>query len=393
MTREPAPSDHTPAPGPAPGPAPAAGEAPSPTPSTPSPGPGAAAGLGALIARVVSGVDLSETEAEAAFRAVMSGEATPVQMAALLAALRTKGHAPSEVAGGVRALRAAMIPVSAPTGGDHPPLVDTCGTGGGGVTTFNISTAAALVAAGAGVRVAKHGNRSFTSRSGSADVLEALGVGIQLTPEAMARILDEAGIVFMFAPLLHPAMRHVGPVRRELGIPTIMNVLGPLTNPAGVRRQVVGVSDPGLVPLLVEALAALGHEHALVVHGEAGLDEVSALGPTAVAELVGGEVRHARVTPEELGLERTTPDEIAGGTPEENARIIEEVLGGTRGGGARTVTLMNAAAALLVAGVASDLVEGVERAAHSVDSGAARARLEALREASARYGAAGSAPG
>jgi anthranilate phosphoribosyltransferase len=368
----------------------------APSPSSP-PGAGALpvdsgdpAELGALIARVVSGIDLTGAEAEAAFQRVMAGAASPVQMAALLVGLRAKGHAPSEVAGGVRALRAAMVPVSAPVDGGRPPLIDTCGTGGGGVTTFNISTAAALVAAGAGVRVAKHGNRSFTSRSGSADVLEALGVEIQLTPDAMARVLEEAGIVFMFAPLLHPAMRHVGPVRRELGIPTIMNVLGPLTNPAGVRRQVVGVSDPGLVPLLVDALAALGHEHALVVHGEAGLDEVSALGPTAVAELVGGEVRHYRVTPEELGLERTMPEEIAGGTPEENARIIEELLRGRRGGGARTVTLMNAAAALRVAGVVEDLAEGVERAARAVDSGAALARLEALREASGRY--AGSDP-
>jgi anthranilate phosphoribosyltransferase len=351
-----------------------------------------ASDLSPLLLLVTEGRDLSEAEAEAAFGHVMSGNATPVQMAALLVGLRTKGHAPSEVAGGVRALRGAMRAVRAP---GNRILVDTCGTGGGGLTTFNISTAAALVAAGAGfdagVSVAKHGNRSFTSRSGSADVLEALGVVIELEPDAMAAVLDEAGIVFMFAPLLHPAMRHVGPVRRELGMPTIMNVLGPLTNPAGVRRQVVGVSDAGLVPLLVDALQALGHERALVVHGEAGLDEVSALGPTQVAELDGGEVRHYRITPAAVGLPLASAHEIAGGTPEENARLILDVLEGRNRGGARTVTLMNAAAALLVAGVAETLVEGVEQAAAALDAGAARDRLEALRRASARH-ASGESP-
>jgi anthranilate phosphoribosyltransferase len=337
--------------------------------------------LAPLVARIAGGHDLTEAEAEAAFRHVMAGTASPVQMAALLVGLRVKGHAPSEVAGGVRALRSAMIPVTAPEG---RVLVDTCGTGGGGITTFNISTAAALVAAGAGVAVAKHGNRSFTSKSGSADVLEALGVVIELSPDAMGRVLAEAGIVFMFAPLLHPAMRHVGPVRRELGVPTIMNLLGPLTNPAGVRRQVVGVSDAALVPLLVDALQALGHERALVVHGEAGLDEVSALGPTTIAELAGGAVRHYEVTPESVGLSRSTPAEIAGGSPEENAAIILDVLEGRNRGGARTVTLMNAAAALLAADAVETLVAGVQRAAESVDSGAARERLEALRKASSR---------
>jgi anthranilate phosphoribosyltransferase len=273
-----------------------------------------------------------------------------------------------------------MIPVPAK---DPGALVDTCGTGGGAVTTFNVSTAAALVAAGAGVRIAKHGNRSFTSRSGSADVLEALGVRITLSPEGMGRVLEETGIVFMFAPLLHPAMRHVGPVRKELGIPTIMNLLGPLTNPAGVRRQVVGVSDPGLIPLVVEALRTLGHIRALVVHGEPGMDEVSPLGPTRAAELVGGTVRDVEIRPEELGLPLASEGEIRGGTPEENAALIEGIVGGSIRGGALTVTLLNAAAALLVADAVPSLREGVVKARGSVESGAARGALEALRRATA----------
>jgi anthranilate phosphoribosyltransferase len=336
--------------------------------------------LGALIARVTEGEDLALEEAESAFGSVMRGEATPVQIAALLASLRTKGHAPSEVAGGVRALRSAMIPVLARNPGE---LVDTCGTGGGGFTTFNISTAAALVAAGAGVRIAKHGNRSFTSRSGSADVLEALGVRITLSPEGMSRVLEKAGIVFMFAPLLHPAMRHVGPVRKELGIPTIMNLLGPLTNPAGVRRQVVGVADPAFITLVVQALQALGHEHALVVHGEPGMDEVSPLGETRVAELAGGAVREFTIRPEELGLAPAKPDEIRGGTPEENARMISEILSGETRGGALAVTLLNAAAALLVADAVRSFEEGVADARASVESGAAQRALDALRKATA----------
>jgi len=362
--------------------------------------------LSTLIARITTGRDLTEAEAEAAFDTVMAGAATPVQMAALLVGLRMKGHAPAEVAGGVRALRSAMLPVmdapahaevdalahaevgaSAHAAGEPAPLVDTCGTGGGTVTTFNISTAAALVAAAAGVRVAKHGNRSFTSKSGSADVLEALGVRIQLTPEAMGQVLAEAGIVFMFAPLLHPAMRHVGPVRRELGIPTIMNLLGPLTNPAGVRRQVVGVSDPELLPLVVGALQALGHAHALVVHGAPGIDELSPLGPTRIAELEAGDIRYHEVTPEELGLPQATAEEIAGGFPDENARRILEVLEGKDRGGARTATLMNAAAALRVADLVPDLAAGVIRAAEALDSGAALDRLQRLRAATERYGA------
>ncbi len=338
--------------------------------------------LGPLIQKISAGRDLTVEEAESAFGAVMRGEASPVQMAALLVGLRTKGHAPSEVAGGVRALRRAMVPV--PVSGEGP-LVDTCGTGGGSVTTFNISTAAALVAAAAGVRVAKHGNRSFTSRSGSADVLEALGVEIQLDPGAMGRILEEVGIVFMFAPLLHPAMRHVGPVRRELGIPTIMNLLGPLTNPAGVRRQVVGVSDPTLRTLVAEALRTLGHERALVLHGTPGMDEVSPLGPTRVSDLEGGELREYEVDPAALGLALAREGEIAGGSPQENAALIRAVLEGRERSGARTVVLLNAAATLVAAGVATDMAEGLLQAGEALDSGAAARVLQELGEASRAY--------
>jgi anthranilate phosphoribosyltransferase len=334
--------------------------------------------LRAVIQKAAEGEDLTAFEAEFAFDVFMEGEASPAQMAALLTALRVKGIAPVEVAGGVRALRKAMIPVASAS---PDSLIDTCGTGGGAVTTFNISTAAALVARGAGARIAKHGNRSFSSRSGSADVLEALGVRIELLPEEMERVLEEAGLVFMFAPLLHPAMRHVGPVRRELGFPTIMNILGPLTNPAGVRKQLVGVADPVLVPLVVEALRELGHVRALVVHGEAGLDELSPLGPTDVAELAEGTVSRRTVRPEDFGLEVCSAEELAGGEPEDNAGIILAVLGGEERGGARTAVLMNAGAALYVAGAAPTLEQGAAAAAVAIDDGSALEALERLREA------------
>ncbi|MBV9108397.1 MAG: anthranilate phosphoribosyltransferase, partial [Gemmatimonadetes bacterium] len=279
---------------------------------------------------------LTAAEAEAAFVEVMEGRATPVQMAALLVAIRVRGAVPGEVAGGVRALRRAMVPVPANAEG----LVDTCGTGGGSLTTFNISTAAALLAAGAGVRVAKHGNRSFTSQCGSADVLEALGVRLELAPEEEARVLERTGIVFMFAPLHHPAMKHVGPIRRELGMPTIMNVLGPVTNPAGARRQVVGVSDPALLELIAGALAELGHDRALVVHGQPGLDELSPVGTTEVLEVMDGRWERRIFDPAaELGWERFTPDGLAGGDRRENAEKVERVLRGTLGGAARAAVV------------------------------------------------------
>jgi anthranilate phosphoribosyltransferase len=307
----------------------------------------------------------------------MDGSATPVQMAGLLVGLRSKGLHPSEVAGGVRAMRKAMVRVPA---SEPQELVDTAGTGGGRVTTFNISTAAALVAAGAGVRVAKHGNRSFTSRSGSADVLEALGVGIDLPPERMGEVLEEAGIVFMFAPLLHPAMRHVAPVRRGLGITTLMNVLGPLTNPAGARRQVVGVADPRLLGLVVRALAELGHVRALVVHGAPGMDEISPAGHTRVAELSEEGIREYEITPADLGADESLLEGLRGGEPEENARIIEGVLDG-RDGAPRNAVILNAAAAIYVAGKTSTLAGAADAAVEAIASGAARDALERLRQA------------
>jgi anthranilate phosphoribosyltransferase len=350
------------------------------TAPSPPPPPGAP-GLADLVRKVTDGRHLTVAEARVAIGSFMQGEASPALMGALLAALRTKAVVASEVAGGVLALQDALIPVSF---SDPDRLVDTAGTGGGSVTTFNISTAAALVAAGAGVRLAKHGNRSFTSRSGSADVLEALGVRIELTPERMGEILEEVGIVFMFAPLLHPAMRHVGPVRRELGMPTLMNLLGPLTNPAGARRQVVGVSDPELVPLVVDSLRELGHARAMVVHGHPGLDEISPLGPTRVSELVGGEVRSYELDPETLGLPLHTAEGLAGGEPEDNARRIRQVLGGEDRGVARAAVLLNAAAAIYVGDAAPSLSEALAAARESLDSGAAEAALEALRVASTR---------
>ena len=334
----------------------------------------------AALVRLASERSLTVEEAEAAFTEVMEGNASDVQIAALLVGIRSRGAVAAEVAGGVRALRRAMVPVE-PLSDEI--LIDTCGTGGGGITTFNISTAAALVAAGGGARVAKHGNRSFTSRCGSADVLEALGVELDLTPEREAQILEEAGIVFMFAPLHHPAMRHVGAVRRELAMPTIMNVLGPLTNPAGARRQIVGVADRQLLDLVAEALQMLGHERALVVHGAPGMDELSPLGVTEVVELRDGELSRWDFDPvEELGWDRHQPDELAGGEREDNAAIVVEVLSGRMRGGARAAVVLNAAAALYVAGRADSIPEGVTLAESVLDSGQALARLERLRAAS-----------
>jgi len=329
---------------------------------------------------IANGRVLTADEAEDAFDVFMSGEASEAQMAGVLVGLRTRGVQPSEVAGGVRALRKAMLRVRA----THPDLlVDTAGTGGGSVTTFNISTAAALVTAGAGVPVAKHGNRSFTSKCGSADVLEALGVRIELTPERMADVLEEAGIVFMFAPLLHPAMRHVGPVRRALGITTIMNILGPLTNPAGARRQVLGVADPALLDLIPEALKELGHIRALVVHGSPGMDEVSPVGPTRVVELRQGELRAYEVTPETLGVEPVDLGGLGGGDPARNAQMVEAVLSGEQGP-ARTAVVVNAAAALLVGDAAEDWGAAARLAEATIDEGKAAAALDRLREISSR---------
>lgn len=331
------------------------------------------------IRRLAAGESLTVEETTAAFDVIMRGEATPAQVAAILMALRVKGETADEVAGGAQALRRAMVRLPAP---DPESLVDTCGTGGGTVPTFNISTAAALLAAGAGVRIAKHGNRSFTSQCGSADVLEALGVRIEMPPEAMQRTLERAGIVFMFAPLMHPAMRHVGPVRRELAVGTVMNILGPLANPALAGRQVVGVADATRLPLLAGALAALGSVHALVVHGEPGLDEISPLGCTRVLEVRRGSVQEWTIEPQELGLPVVEPAELAGGTPAENARIILDVLHGRRTDGARSAVLLNAAAAVYVAGQATSFRAAVETAERALEAGKGAEALQRLVQAS-----------
>jgi anthranilate phosphoribosyltransferase len=324
---------------------------------------------------------LTADDAQAAFEIVMRGEATAVQVAALLSALRATGESVDVVAGVVRALRDAMVTLVAE---DPDGLVDTCGTGGGAVATFNISTVAAIVAAGAGVRIAKHGNRSFTTRCGSADVLEALGVEIDVSVSTMEASLRDAGIVFMFAPLMHPAMRHVGPVRRELGIPTVMNIVGPLANPARAGRQVVGVSDLERAPILAGALSALGTTHAMVVYGEPGLDEVSPLGPTHVLDVRKGTTTRWTIHPDEHGFRKIALDDLAGSEPAENARIIVTLLDGKGPPGARAATLLNAAAAIYVSGRVRSFTEGVGAAKKSIDSGQARAVLDRLRSASPR---------
>ena len=324
---------------------------------------------------------LTADDAQAAFDMVMQGHATAVQVASLLSALRATGESPQVVAGVVRALRAAMVSLSAE---DPDGLVDTCGTGGGAVSTFNISTAAAIVAAGAGVRIAKHGNRSFTSRCGSADVLEALGVPIEVPVPVMEAALRDAGIVFMFAPLMHPAMRHVGPVRRELAIPTVMNIVGPLANPARAGRQVVGVADLERAPILAEALAALGTRHALVVHGEPGLDEVSPLGPTHVIEVIDGATKRWTINPGEHGFSNIARGDLAGSEPAENARIIVEILGGAGPAGARAAIILNAGAAVYVSGRVKSYAEGVGAATKSIDSGEAKSVLARLKSAYAK---------
>lgn len=319
---------------------------------------------------------LDADEVGAAFDVIMRGEATGVQISSFLTGLRVAGDSADTVSGAARALRRAMIRLPA---SDPDQLVDTCGTGGGAVTTFNISTAAAFVAAGAGVRIAKHGNRSFTSSCGSADVLEALGVRIDAPVEVMTRSLDEAGIVFMFAPAMHPAMKHVGPIRRELAIPTVMNIVGPLANPAGVGRQLVGVADRDRLGILAEALARLGSVHAMVVFGEPGLDEISPLGTTHVAEVKDGAVAEWTIDPAKHGIGRMNPNDLAGGAPADNAHVILDVLGGGGTPGARAAVELNAAAAIYLSGTAASYYEGVTRAREALNAGSGLAALERLR--------------
>lgn len=337
--------------------------------------------LHAAIRRLAAGEALTRDEAGLAFAEVMRGEGSDAQVAALLMGLRVKGETPDELAGVAAALRDAMLvlPDAAPD-----QLVDTCGTGGGALTTFNISTAAALLAAGAGVRVAKHGNRSFTSKSGSADVLEALGVRIDLSLERMREVLDQAGIVFMFAPTMHPAMRHVGPVRRDIAIQTVMNLVGPLANPARAGRQVIGVADPRRLGLIGGALQALGTTHSLIVHGEPGLDEISPLGRTVVLELIDGEARSWTVEPERLEIPALTVSDLGGGDPAENARIVEDTLAGKGRPGAVAAVTLNAAAAIYVAKLAPDFPAALALARDALRDGAGRRALEKLRTASSR---------
>jgi anthranilate phosphoribosyltransferase len=325
------------------------------------------------IARLVDGHSLSREEARTVMGEIMSGEATAAQIGGFLTALRAKGETADEIAGCAEAMREHVVPVR-PRRSD---LVDTAGTGGDGGGTLNISTAAAIVAAAAGAGVAKHGNRAVSSASGSADVLEALGFRLELEPDRIAQSIDELGFGFMFAQLHHPAMRHAAPVRKELATRTVFNILGPLTNPAGARAQVIGVYAPELVPTIAQVIAQLGADRAFVVHGYAGIDELSPAGPNRVCEVVDGAVVERSVDAAELGLARCDPDDLRGGSPAENARIIRDVFAGARGG-QRDAILLNAAGAIAAAGHAADLPEGLALATEAVDSGAAGARLDDL---------------
>jgi len=325
------------------------------------------------LAELMEGRDLNQEGARDVMRSIMDGEATPGQIGAFLVALRIKGETADEIAGCAEAMREHVLVVR-PARTD---LVDTAGTGGDGAGTFNISTAAALVAAAAGAGVAKHGNRAVSSSSGSADVLEALGFNLELPPETIARSIDELGFGFLFAPTHHPAMRHAAPVRRDLATRTVFNVLGPLTNPAGARAQVVGVYAPELVPTIAEVLSRLGAERAFVVHGAAGVDELSPAGPNLVCEVANGQVRRREIDPLDLGIDRCAPDELRGGDPADNAETIRRIFSGAEGG-KRDAVLLNAAGAIAAGGLARDLGEGVGLAREAIDSGAAGERLEAL---------------
>ena len=335
------------------------------------------------IAALVERRDLLPEEAHAAMMQVMDGEATPAQIAGFLVGLRMKGETVGEITGCARAMRAHVTPARP----QHQTLVDTAGTGGDGAHTFNISTSAALVAAAGGAYVAKHGNRAVSSRSGSADVLEALGVRIDLAPADVADCIDEVGFGFMFAQAHHPAMRHAGPVRRELGVRTVFNVLGPLTNPAGAQRQVVGVYAPELVEPIAQVLAALGTEHALVAHGAGGLDELTPTGENLVAEVRDGQVSVSTVDPREFGAGPGSPEDLGGGDASANAAIIRTVFDGETGP-RRDAVILNAGAALYVAGLSETLEQGVYAARDAIDDGRATATLGRLVEfTSARAGA------
>jgi anthranilate phosphoribosyltransferase len=330
--------------------------------------------LTSAIDRLASREDLPAGDMAAVLAEIMSGNATDTETAAVLIALRTKGETVDELVG----LAATMRRLAAPVRTGRDDLIDTAGTGGGR-QTFNVSTTAALIAAGAGCAVAKHGNRSATGLCGSADVLEALGVRIDLTPEAVAQCIDEVGFGFMFAPAHHGAMRHVGPVRKALAVRTIFNFLGPLTNPAGATRQVIGVSDPAYLEVIAGALARLGARRALVVSSEDGLDELSTSGATRVVEVDGGGLRNYELAPEDVGLERSRYEDVAGGPPDANARTTRRILAGERGP-ARDLAALNAGAAIYAAGRAEDIESGVRAAEAALDAGAAAAALDRLVE-------------
>jgi anthranilate phosphoribosyltransferase len=325
-----------------------------------------------LIGKVATGAELTVQESASAFDRMMSGEATPSQMGALLMGLRVRGETVDEITGAVTTMRAKMLTVAAPEG-----AIDVVGTGGDASGSYNISTCAAFIVAGAGVPVAKHGNRALSSRSGAADVLSALGVRIDLDPAAITRCIGEAGIGFMFAPLHHPAMKHVGPTRVELGTRTIFNLLGPLSNPAGVKRQMVGVFSRHWVEPLAKVLGRLGSERAMVVHGSDGLDEITTAGPTSVASLENGTVRTFEISPEDVGLPKADPKRLLGGDAEANAAALLAVLKGGKSP-YRDVAMLNAAAALIVAGRAKDFADGIAVARTSIDSGEAEGRLDRL---------------
>ncbi|MBL8806552.1 MAG: anthranilate phosphoribosyltransferase [Rhodospirillales bacterium] len=337
--------------------------------------------LKTLLARVADGNRLSQTEAEEAFDIMMSGNATPAQVGAFLMALRVRGETVDEIAAAARTMRAKALKIAAPE-----DAVEAVGTGGDASGSFNISTATAFVVAGAGLKVAKHGNRAFSSKSGAADVLTALGVNIECDMKLVEYAISKAGVGFMMAPRHHSAMRHVAGARVELGTRTIFNLLGPLSNPAGVRRQLVGVFARKWIGPLAETLGRLGSTRAWVVHGSDGLDEITTTGATYVAELDAGKVREFEITPEDAGLPRATSADLKGGTAQENAAAMHEVLGG-KTGPLRDVVLMNSAALLLVAGAAPDLKAGVAKAAQSIDGGGAKRALDGLVEITNRSAA------
>ncbi|MFQ5822976.1 MAG: anthranilate phosphoribosyltransferase [bacterium] len=329
------------------------------------------------IKTVIEGRDLTRQEAYEVMSTIMNGEATPAQIAAFLVASKLKGEKFQEIAGFAHAMREKASTVVT----QYTDAIDMCGTGGDGFGTFNISTVASLVVAGGGVPVAKHGNRSISSQCGSADLLEALGVRIDLSAEKVGLCLDKIGIAFLFAPVLHRAMKHAISPRREIGVRTVFNILGPITNPAGVRRQVLGVYDPNLARLMAEVLRELSADHILIIHGEEGLDEVSIHGPTFVVELCRGKIIERRLLPENFGMNCTRRNGVSGGTPNENAKITLEILHGKKGP-ARDIVVANAACGFVVGGAAQNFLEGAKLAQESINSGAAMKKLEALIEVS-----------